>query len=97
MSDWKSRIIQSGEGGTPDDLPAEFVAEIRSAQIEGNSGWAPDMDDLIDRRVVYCPDCGAGGMNTTWGYWRFTCGAEILTDGEPSVPCPSPAPVSVRR
>lgn len=40
-----------------------------------------------DRREAKCPDCGAVGFNTGWGYWHFTCSAEILTCGEIDVPC----------
>lgn len=88
MSDWRSRIIQNrNRKKDVADLPAEFVAAITESQIGANKGWAPDADDLIDRRVEICPDCGAGGMNTCWGYWAFECGAEILGDGEPTKLC----------
>lgn len=42
---------------------------------------------VIDLREAECPDCQSPGYNTGWGHWRFTCGAEILSDGEPSEPC----------
>jgi hypothetical protein len=45
--------------------------------------------NYIDLREVECPTCEAPGFNTGWGYWRFTCGAETLTCGEPSAPCPT--------
>lgn len=46
----------------------------------------------VDLRQVSCVDCGAPGFNTGWGYWRYLCGAEILSDGEPSAPCPKQDP-----
>jgi hypothetical protein len=39
-----------------------------------------------DRRKVTCR-CGASGYNTGWGWWRFECGAEVLSDGNIDVPC----------
>lgn len=90
MTNWRDRIIQNDNPAHPvESLPPDFVAKMREGQISANKGWAPDADDLIDRRVVNCPDCGAAGMNTCWGYWEFTCGAEILPDGEPNEPCKS--------
>jgi hypothetical protein len=41
-----------------------------------------------DRRKIECRECGAPGFNSGWGYWRFECGAEILTDGTPDKDCP---------
>ncbi len=41
----------------------------------------------LDVREVKCADCGASGFNTGWGFWRFSCGLEVMTDGEPSEPC----------
>ena len=88
MSDWKNRVILNDNPHlSPDDCGAEFVAAIRASQIEANKGWAPDADDLIDRRMVNCPDCGGPGMNTCWGYWAFECGAEIGGDGDVNQPC----------
>lgn len=43
--------------------------------------------DAIDLRQTDCPTCHAHGYNTGWGYLAFTCGSEILTDGEESKPC----------
>ena len=37
---------------------------------------------------VKCEHCGALGLNTGWGWWAFTCGAEVLSDGHVDVPCP---------
>lgn len=71
-------------------LPADFVKEIIAMQIDANSGWAPDNDGLIDNRVTVCPSCGAPGMNTCWGYWLFTCGAEVGSDGDETEPCKVP-------
>ncbi len=42
----------------------------------------------IDLREGKCSDCNASGFNTGWGVFKFTCGAEILTDGEMTTPCP---------
>lgn len=70
-----------------ESLPADFVAAITAAQINANKGWAPENDGLIDHRVFNCPDCGAPGMNTCYGYIAYTCGAEILSDGTPDEAC----------
>lgn len=51
------------------------------------SQQAAEFRECIDLRQVKCPDCGSEGFNSGWGYWTFVCGAEILTDGEPSEPC----------
>jgi hypothetical protein len=41
-----------------------------------------------DRRTANCPQCGAHGYNTGWGYWAFECGAEALTrSGDIDAPC----------
>lgn len=42
---------------------------------------------LADLREAHCEGCGAPGFNTGWGYWKHTCGAEVLSDGEESEPC----------
>ncbi len=51
----------------------------------------------LDLREVPCRDCGASGFNTGWGYWRHECGAEFLSDGEESEPCPTPKGTRARR
>lgn len=85
---WKSRQIPNDNPTySVADLPAEFVDSIRKMQIDANKGWAPDADDLHDCRVVHCPTCKAPGLNTCWGVWQFTCGAEVHSDGEVSEPC----------
>ena len=43
--------------------------------------------NAIDIREATCPDCKASGFNTGWGFWRFSCGAEILIGGEFGEPC----------
>lgn len=42
---------------------------------------------LIDLREAACPTCRASGFNTGLGFWRYTCGAEILTSGDVDRPC----------
>lgn len=43
----------------------------------------------IDLRECRCPSCGGAGFNTGSGYWKFVCGAEILSsdDGRFDEPC----------
>jgi hypothetical protein len=47
---------------------------------------------VVDLREAECPDCKSEGYNTGWGYWKFVCGAEFLSDGEPSKPCGKKSP-----
>lgn len=47
-----------------------------------------DGNAVVDLREVKCQECGAPGFNSGWGFWRFRCGAEIMTDGEPAEECP---------
>lgn len=44
----------------------------------------------IDARQFECPICKAAGFNTGWGYTMYTCGSEVLSDGEISVSCKEP-------
>lgn len=44
----------------------------------------------IDLREPRCLDCGASGFNTGWGYFQYTCGLEVMSDGEPCAPCGNP-------
>jgi hypothetical protein len=86
--DWRSRVIPNDNPDHPvASLPDDFVAAITESQLQANKGWAPEADSLIDNRVVECPDCKAPGMNTCWGYWAYTCGAEVLSDGDQIKPC----------
>lgn len=72
------------------DLPSEFVEAIRVAQVDANKGWRPDETTLVDDRLFTCPECQAPGMNTCWGVVAFTCGGQLLSDGECwSEPCGS--------
>lgn len=64
------------------DQYPQFVEAITEAQVRANLGWRPDGKDIVDKRIVECPNCGAPGMNTCWGYWAFTCCAEVLVDDE---------------
>lgn len=62
------------------------------------AGFRDKKDNPIaDLRQSKCPDCGAPGFNTGWGYWMHACGAEILSDGEPSEPCRSRAALEDKR
>jgi len=46
--------------------------------------------EFVDFRVLDCPECGSGGMNTCYGYWAFECGREIAPDGDLSKDCKAP-------
>jgi len=37
----------------------------------------PDFFKGLDCRLFNCPKCGAVGANTTAGYIRYVCGAEV--------------------
>lgn len=75
---------ESGSINLADDPKLALLAvSIASQQSAG-------FKEYLDLREVHCPDCGAAGFNTGWGYWHFVCGAEILSDGEPSEPCGDP-------
>lgn len=83
MNDFRDRIIPNDNPAHPvSGLPADFVNAITESQVQANKGWAPDNEGLIDNRVAHCPVCAAPGMNTCWGYWAFTCGSEVGSDGE---------------
>lgn len=43
--------------------------------------------EYLDLREAPCSECKAPGFNTGWGFWKHTCGAEILSDGEIGEPC----------
>jgi hypothetical protein len=62
------------------EIMTDLLTECLSAQRDAGFTFE-------DRREEKCPDCKAPGYNTGWGYWAFTCGAEILTCGEIDVPC----------
>lgn len=52
---------------------------------------AAGFGEYIDTREVHCANCGASGFNTGWGYWHFSCGLELLSDGEGECsPCAAP-------
>jgi hypothetical protein len=59
---------------------SEFKTEIFA--LQRGAGFARP-----DTREVTCAGCQALGMNTGWGYWKFRCGAEVLSDGEHSSEC----------
>lgn len=44
--------------------------------------------DYLDTREMHCACCQASGFNTGWGFWEFSCGMTILSDGEQDEPCP---------
>ena len=82
-----NKIIDQLEISHPD-----FVAEARDAQIKANAGWEKPPSDFVDTRIFECPDCKSPGLNTCWGYVAYVCGAEILSEGEVSEPCPKATP-----
>lgn len=49
---------------------------------------------LLDLRQASCPQCRAPGFNTGWGYFAFTCGAEVSGD-EMMAPCSAPSPADL--
>jgi hypothetical protein len=71
----------NGEGDLSSD---ERIACLATCVVSQQSAG---FRNVIDIREAHCPDCTASGFNTGWGYWSFACGAEILTDGEPSERC----------
>ena len=82
------RFSRSGECSknfADDPVIALLAVCIHSQQAAG-------FREAIDLRQVECPDCGSEGFNSGWGYWRFVCGAEVLTDGTPGEPCPKDKP-----
>lgn len=45
----------------------------------------------VDVREMKCAECGSSGFNTGLGYWQFSCGLEVLSDGDECAPCRSGA------
>ncbi|OWU80454.1 hypothetical protein [Phaeobacter sp. 22II1-1F12B] len=68
-------------------LSPAFIRAIADAQIEANKGWRPDGKTLVDVRVHFCPECGAPGLNTCWGYWAHVCGAGFDSEGYTTRAC----------
>lgn len=66
-----------------DDPKMRLLAACIVHQQDAGFGAAADL------RQATCPECGAPGFNTGWGYFAYECGAEILTDDEAtsSSPC----------
>lgn len=48
---------------------------------------AANFGTYLDVRELNCADCGASGFNTGWGFWQFSCGLEVLSDGEVCCDC----------
>lgn len=70
-----------GEANLVEDEKIKFLATCIVSQQRAGFG------DVIDLREGRCPDCKAIGFNTGWGYFAYTCGAEILSDGEEGKQC----------
>lgn len=72
------RFAEDAEGTTNlanDERLALFAVSISRQQMAGFGSY-------LDCRQVECPECGAPGFNSGWGFWAFACGGELLTDGE---------------
>lgn len=73
----------------PPPADAERMKALAAAIInQQRAGFGP----YADIRESKCPACEASGFNTGWGYWAFTCGAEIISDGTPAEPCGATKP-----
>lgn len=78
------RFLRSapGEVNLVESASTKLLAECVVWQQRAGFG------DVIDLRQIDCPACHSHGYNTGFGYIKFECGAEMLTDGEDSKPCP---------
>ncbi len=56
------------------------------------AGFKTKRGPLVDLRQMACPTCGSPGFNTGWGYFLFSCGEEVLSDGEARRQCSSTEP-----
>ena len=77
----KGGLDQGFSQNYSDDVKMRLFACCVVSQQEAGFG------STIDLRETKCPRCDASGFNTGWGYWAFTCGAEILSDGTKSKSC----------
>lgn len=76
---------QAGETNLVEHDSTKLLAECIVLQQRAGFG------DVIDLRQVDCPTCHAHGYNTGFGYVAFTCGAEMMPDGELSKECRLPS------
>lgn len=77
-------VFLKGEG--------DLSGDPRLAQMAKCIVWQQDAGfrNRIDLREAKCPHCGASGFNSGWGYFSFSCGREVMPDGEETEPCSSP-------
>ena len=72
------------KAGVPNLADDERLAMMASCVVNQQ---AAGFRNYIDLRQAACPDCGRAGFNTGWGFFKYVCGAEILSDGEVSEQC----------
>lgn len=81
------------EGGAAEGFASNYATDETIAMLavciahQQSAGFKR----YLDLRALECPNCRALGFNTGWGAWRFTCGAEVLSDGTSAEPCPKQA------
>jgi len=65
-------------------LTAEQETAFQAGLIQGYCHPKNESGKLThaDGRAFSCPECSSFGMNTTRGYILFSCGAEVLPDGD---------------
>ncbi len=76
--EWSSyRVMADGEGfeNLAHDPKLLLLAECIADQQTAGFG------NVLDLRQAPCPECGAPGFNSGWGFFRHTCGADV-TNGE---------------
>lgn len=68
--------VAAEDAGHVEDLSQSAVHRILAVCIatQQRAGFR----ELLDMRLLKCPDCGAPGFNSGWGYWQFECGNEVL-------------------
>lgn len=71
-----------GEANLSNDSSIKFLAQCIVFQQRAGFGH------VIDLRRATCSICKSCGYNTGFGYFKFLCGAELMTDGDESIPCP---------
>lgn len=80
--------VGGGEEGFPHNYAEDETIALLAVCVAHQQ--AAGFKRYLDLRAIECA-CGARGFNTGWGAWRFVCGAEVLSDGTPSEPCPKQA------